>query len=278
MKRMDRRWKSLSTQQVQSLFDHSFPAKYATGGLAHGKYMPPFSKELIGLAFEFQFKDRRSCRYCFRELHKLTWTEKGEEHTEYYQGHMSEPGVYFVQHIIKGSTPPQCRTLVIDANTGLVTLCHARFGSRGEAREVTRKFYFGTIKGCTPAKLHHFTSDLVGKAIEWTYHTVMPPIKHIYSSEYYYTYTMTRGNQCWMASNPADFIKISDHLYIFSFLEERQTGTQGLFLINIDTLHDIGGFIGINSQNSFECYTVGAKGQWSTMETYFHNKNKNAGG
>jgi hypothetical protein len=75
-----------------------------------------------------------------------------------------------------------------------------------------------------------------------------------------------------MASNPADYIKIKDHLYVFSLLEERQTGTQGVFLINTETLHNIGGFVGINEQNRFECYTVGAKGEWSTMQTYFGRK------
>lgn len=271
MKRMMRRWKSLSRQQVQKLFDRSVPLTYATGGLAGGKYMPPFSQELIGQEFEFQFEDHRTCRYCFLDLHTLTWCERGMEHREYYHGHRAEDGVYFVQHIVKGSTPPQCRTLIIDTNTGLVTLCQARFGSRDEAREIAHKFYFGIIKGqcADPSQRHHYTADLVGKAISWTYHTWMSPIKHIYSSEYFYTYAMTQGKQCWMASNPADYIKINDHLYVFSFLEERQTGTQGLFLINTETLHDIGGFVGINGQNRFECYTVGAKGEWSTMQTYF---------
>lgn len=165
--------------------------------------------------------------------------------------------------------PPQAKTLVIDANVGLVTLCEAHFGNGIEAREVAHHFMFGRIEGFSdPGYRHHFTSKMVGKAIYWTYHDGMPPIKHIYSSEYYYTYVMQFGDRCWMASNPADFIEIRDNLYIFSFIEERQAGTQGFFLINLDTLRDVGSFLGINTQGNFECYTVGAKGKMTTMYNF----------
>ena len=63
-------------------------------------------------------------------------------------------------------------------------------------------------------------------------------------------------------------MKINDHQYLFSFLEERQTGVQGLFLINMDSLHDVGCFSGINGEDRFESYTVGARGELTTMETY----------
>lgn len=271
MERMIRRWKSLTTEEVQALFDNSTPEQYATGGLANGPYMPPYTEELIGKEFTLHFDDAPSCSYSFTALHELTWREEGVTHTEYYQGHISESGIYFVQHTIKGSVPPQARTLILDTNTGLVTLVHARFGNESEAREVARTFHFGTIAGYSayPEEKHHFTADLVGKAISWVYHEGMPDIKHIYSSEYYYTYVMNMGGRCWVASNPADFVKINDHLYIFTFVEERQAGTQGLFLINMDTLHDVGSFTGINSNDQFECYTIGAKGEMGTMETYF---------
>lgn len=270
MERMIRRWKSLSTDEVQKKIDSRSPEEYSHGGLAQGEYMPPWSQSLAGQSFDFNFQDFPACHYTFTELHQLEWCQNGTQHTEFYQGHEAENGIYFVQHMIRDSRPPQCRTLIIDTNTGLVTLCHARFGNTSEPREVAHTFYFGSIAGhsACPEKMHHFTRDLVGKAIYWTYHEGMPPLKHIYSSEYYYTYVMRFGDKCWMATNPADFVKINDHLYVFSFLEERQAGTQGFFLINMETLHDVGSFLGINSDDVFECYTVGAKGELTTMETY----------
>ncbi len=270
MKRMIRRWKSLTEEEVQNLIDSSTPEKYANGGLAGGEYMLPFAESIIGQSFTLSFEDFPEQEYTFHELHSLTWSDGIHVHTEFYQAHELESGLYFIQHMIQGSRPGTARTIVLDTNTGLVTLCQAHFGNGVEAREVARTFYFGTVAGYEsyPEEKHHFTSDLVGKAIYWTYHEGMPALKHIYSSEYYYSYVMRFGDRCWMASNPADFVKINDHVYIFSFLEERQAGTQGFFLINMHTLHDCGSFLGINSDNQFECYTVGAKGKLTTMYTY----------
>lgn len=152
----------------------------------------------------------------------------------------------------------------MDLNTGLVTAVLASFGNYRAAREVKREFCFGRIQGISSNEnipLHQFSEYLVGKSIQWTYHPGMAPIKHIYSSPSYYTYVMRNDDSEWIASNPADYVKINDHLYLFSFLEERQAGIQGSFLINIHTMQDVGSFFGINGNDCFECYLVGAKGE-----------------
>jgi len=270
MKRMLRRWKHLTYEEVQAKVDEGTPETYASGGLANGPYKPEYCKELIGRKFDFLFDDFGDIHYEFKDLHELIWKTKKEEHSDYYMGHEFGEGIYFIHHFVKGSNPAEIITLVADTTNGLVTMCHGRLGNEPEPREMAHDFYFGTIAGYDsyPEEKHHFTSDMVGKAIEWTYCEDMQPIKHIYSTEYYYTYVMRGEDSCWVASNPADFVKINDHLYIFSFIEERQAGIQGLFLINTDTLHDVGCFSGINGLNNFECYTVGAKGEWKGMETY----------
>ena len=75
-----------------------------------------------------------------------------------------------------------------------------------------------------------------------------------------------------MASNPADFVKIADNLYIFSFLEERQGGAQGLFLMDLDEMHDVASFYSINGDQQFECYMAGAVGRFAPMETVFDDE------
>ena len=271
MKRMIRRWKSLPAETVQRLFDEAKPEDYAHGGLGGGPYMFPFSDALTGRDYTFTFDDHPDVSYRFNDAHSLTMTEEGRSYTDYADIHEAEEGLFFIHHVIKGTVPPRINTVVMDTNTGLVTLVRAQIGNECEAREVSRTFHFGRIAGydAYPGQLHRFTSDLVGKAIYWTYHeNGAPPLKHIYSCEYYYSYVMATEDACWMASNPADYVKINDHQYIFSFLEERQPGVQGLFLINMDTLHDVGCFTGINGADKFECYTVGARGELTTMDTH----------
>ena len=271
--RMIRRWESLTRAQVQSIFESARPEDYAKGGFSDGPYMPPFADELCGRAIRFCFDDREPLEYRFVDRHTLVWCgADGVPHEEYYAAHpSSRAGVYFVQHVIRPSKPPQCRTIIFDETARLVTLCAAHLDNGIEAREVAHEFFFGYLDDGNPPpeSRHGFTKDLIGRAIEWTYKHDDFHVKHIYSSEYYYTYAMLRGNGCWMASNPADFVKIADDLYIFTFLEERQVGTQGFFLMDFQKMHDVGSFFGINVERKLECYTVGAKGVFVSPATCF---------
>ena len=270
--RMFRRWKQLTAQEVQQLADSSSPEIYSNLGFSHGPYMPEYSNDLAGLTMTFEFEGLSSCTYTFIDLHTLRWSQDGAEHTEFYMCLPSRPGIYLVQHHIKGSVPPQGRSIIIDRNTGCITLCHAQIGNAASAREVSHTFYFGKIHGTAPQALHAFTTELVGKAIIWTYKHDDFHVKHIYTSEYYYTYAMLKGGECWMASNPADFVKIADNLYVFSFLEERQGGAQGLFLMDLDAMHDVASFYSINGEQQFECYMAGAVGRFAPMETIFDDE------
>lgn len=268
--RMFRRWEPLSAQQVQQIADAATVQTYTNGSLGNGPYMPDYAHALVGKKFHMHFPDGPDCQYDFCDLHTLTLTQKAQQIRCYYMGHSIRPGVFFIQHMLPCSVPPQCRTLIVDENTSLVTLCHAQLGNAASAREVSHTFYFGRLgTGSTATPLHHYTDELIGKAIVWTYHHDDFYVKHIYSSEYFYTYAMLTPQGCWMASNPADFIKIAPDLYVFSFLEERQGGTQAVFLMDLAAMHDVGGFFGISPSRQLECYTVGARGQWAEPYTCF---------
>ena len=271
MERMMRRWKRLTAEEVKNIAAARTPEEYSDGGLAKGPYVQPFAQALVGRTLTFELPDEAPYTCEMKTLHGLFRKQGEDEGTAYYQAHEAEPGVFFIQYALRDRYPVECHTWVADTNTGLVTLCRAKLGGGVEPREVVHSFSFGVISGYEsyPVEKHGFTADLVGKAISWVYLPEMEPLKHIYSSEYYYTYVMQGGGRCWMATNPADFVKISDHLYIFSFVEERQAGVQGFFLINTETLTDVGSFFGINSMDQFECYTVGAKGEFAEISTYF---------
>lgn len=268
MDRVFRSWSALTKTDVQNIADKTRPEDYSKGWYGDRIYMPEYTSDLNGKEITLEFENRR-WHYHFIESRKLRWNAEGEKETEAICNiHQApdEPGMYFVQHYCPGSRPPTAHTLILDFNTGRATMVIAKIGIPECAMQVQREFLFGVIKGFNVSGLPHcFTDDLVGTAIIWTYDEPGPKVKHIYSSPYYYTYTgYFRG--IWMASNPADYVKINDHMYIFSMVEERQTGAQGLFLINMNTLHDVGSFFGCHA-TGLECYTVGAKGELSSMAT-----------
>lgn len=269
MERMERRWSEFTKADVQMLADRTPVEQYHYTWLSQGEYMPPFSGQLAGKKITLLFGDGKSYRYHFTDIHQLNWSSgSGEGKEEYYEA-LQAPGeeeIFFVQFYCKKSVPPTAHTLVLDFKTGLVTLCIAKAGVKPAAREISREFLFGIMEGYEDlGERHGFTEDLVGKAIYWTYHErEEAKIKHVYTAPLYYTYIMSdKDGNCWVASNPADYVKINDHMYVFSFVEERQAGTQGFFLINMDTLHDVGAFFGIQA-HGMECCLVGAKGELSS--------------
>lgn len=258
-KRMQRRWHSLSHEQIVDITMNATPESYGTGSLV-GVHRPPFTEDLCGKTLKLLFSDRASVTYTFNSVHSLTWCEGDDTNEEYYQALPSTvPNVYFVQHIRQKRQPMTGISLILDLETGLVTMCYAQTANPYVEQEVTRTFHFGTIDGLyNGAPLHDYTLDLIGKSYKWEYHKNEIPIQHIYTSPAFYTYIMQNEKGEWVASNPADYIKIREDLYVFSFVEERQSGMQGVFLMDFKTLHDVGGFFGINANNDLKCFTLGA--------------------
>ena len=274
MERMERRWSQLTPADVQLLADNTPPEKFAYGGpFGFSPYMVPELDILNGKSFAMTFSDGTKLNYRFVEKHKLFWSENGsEEREEFCQVHLC-PGtdyIYFVNHYVHGSKPPRAMTLVIDSSNGLVTAVDAHIGVPNSAIEVGRTFRFGRIDGSDESiPLHSWTNDMIGTAIIWDYGPKAPgAVKHIYTMPMYYSYVMINGDKCWTASNPADYVKIADNIYIFGFVEERQGGMESVFLMNLKEMHDVGAFFGIG-MNGLSCKTVGAKGTYSTMYTVF---------
>lgn len=265
--RIYRRWSSFTPADIQLMADSTPREEYMHGVWGDGPYMAPYNTDLIGKRFEVE--DNEGFKIAFEQTEQrwIKWEIDGVEHTDPCSVHSITEGVYFINHYCEGSTPPESHQFVIDIQNGLCTVCVAKFDSPYNAREVRHTFHFGFItnQGYTdPGYRHGFTEDMVGKSIVWEYHSDRMFPKHIYVSPTYYTIVGQLGG-AWCASNPADYVKIRDGVYIFSFLEDRQAGAQGFFLMDLYQLHDVGCFFGMEP-TGLTCYTIGAKGQWS--ETY----------
>ena len=177
--------------------------------------------------------------------------------------------VYFVNHLVPGYPCARQITLVADLKTGCATVVDAHFGTENSNIDVGREFIFGKLDDYyTGAPLHDFTQELLGQAISWEYREDFMRIKHIYNSNLYYTYCAAAPNGAWMATNPADYVKVRDGLYIFSFVEERQHGLQAVFLIDTEHYHDIGSFFCFSDDHILSA-CVGARGEKADMTTVF---------
>ncbi len=241
---------------------------YNTGGLA--ALRPPFYEALAGTELTLRFDEGPGLHYTFTDAHTLTWTDgECEPKEEYYEALSPDENVVFFEHIIEGSRPQTARMIVWSTDTDRVTMFVPHIGNQYSAREVDREILFGYAdNGDAPTgEPHCLTEDLVGRSIIWTYGPNFT-IQHIYASKWYSAF-VDFGSPIggMLLDSPCNYVKINDHVYIYSWIEIEGAGVQGFALMNLYTLHDVGCFFGINGSGRFECYTFGAEGEYAGQLT-----------
>ena len=175
--------------------------------------------------------------------------------------------VYVLHFEVANQSPRKCLSIVYDKASGEITVFLAKQGHCAEyLRRVEREIYFGSVRqpdGTYPAGRAAYTEDLIGKSIDFTYtsdaivrHTYIAP--HLFKWEFL---SAAEGADAVGASQKeyCDYVKINDHIYIFSWLE-KIAGVQGFCVENLDRLYHVGGFFGIGPDDLPECYTMAAYG------------------
>ncbi len=245
------------------------PEVYTKISLA-GPWTPPDVDDLVGKTLTFR-NEEHVYTFQFDGLNDVKFGDDGADPKACYCNVKTLNGeVYFVNFLVPGYEWCRQITFVPDMKYGYATIVDAHFGTENSNIDVSREFKFGTLDGEFEegGEPHDFTDELIGKAIEWKYTERLMKIKHSYFCNLYYTYSALAPGGAWAATNPANYTKVRDNLYIFSFVEERQAGLQGLFLIDLDQVHDVGCFFGVSADHvSSAC--AGAKGEMASTNTIF---------
>ena len=252
------------------------------GGLS--QYRTPYSRELEGKYFDLVFDDGSEMAVSFPARNKISFDLNGVRHTENGYVMKADDGAYFVMTEVAGSKPREGLMLLLDTDESLVTADFVKMGAVAERPNlVTREVKFGAIRygdEPLPEKRHHYTQDLVGKKIDWTYNPKFQ-ITHVYLKNNYYTVALNDEMKARLRAereaNPEAesrprmdpyyeedciYIKLRDNLYMFSFIEKNGGGTQGMMIINTDRVHDVGSFWGPSPDGGNEAYMFSAYGRW----------------
>ncbi|MCE5342842.1 MAG: molybdenum cofactor biosynthesis F family protein [Eubacteriales bacterium] len=253
--------------EVDRILRESKP--YNVGGLSANR--PVFYEELAGKRLTIRYDDGLVLHYAFQDAHTLTWqkNEGDQPAQEYYEALKADDNIVFFEHIVEGSRPQEARMVVWDTDTNQVTTFFASIGNDFSTREVDRDIVFGFVDdgGEAPQARHSLTEDLVGRSFIWTYSPSFT-IQHIYASKWYscfVDFNTFYGGQ--LLDSPCNYVKINDHIYIYSWVETEGAGIQGFALMNLHTMHDVGCFFGINAGSRLECYTFGATGEYAGQLT-----------
>ena len=254
------------------------------GGLS--QYRTPYSRELEGKSFDLVFDDGKEMTISFPSRNRISFQLKGEAlHNETAYCMKADDGAYFIMTEIAGSKPRQGMMILLDTSESLVTVDFVTMGAVKERPNlVTRTVSFGAIRygdEPLPEKRHHYTHDLEGKKIDWTYNPNFT-IMHVYLKNNCYTVALNDEMKARMEKARRDnpppedapprmnpyyeedclYIKLRENLYMFSFIEKNGGGTQGMMIINTDRVHDVGSFWGPSPDGSNEAYMFSAYGRW----------------
>jgi len=255
------------------------------------QYCPPHCYELAGR--ELKVCMDSGYDYVLRfERETVTWGKAGEAmRTDEYICLKAEEQTYFINAEIPGVTPRLGLTLILDDENALVTVVEARQGMNPRFPYLVEiRPHFGAVQlegqPLNP-KRHGFTTDMVGRAILWTYSPEFSII-HVYRTEHYYDVTLpaptkepTEEEKASAAdfaesmrgypepSEPCFYIRIKEGIYVFGFAEqnmEKLTGplTRGnslTFLMNLKRMTDVGRSFGTNAKQLPENYCFGAYGK-----------------
>jgi hypothetical protein len=279
--RKRRHWNYFTMDQVMEIASEATSESVWNGELETEQIGS--SAILAGRILRLEFTNGKVMEYEFHDKRYLSWrVDDSGWHKDAYSAVLG-PGheeIVFLHHYKAGFDLPQCSNMVIDLETGLVTAIEATAGDPDSPREVCHDILFGHIAGFdVPASAlrHAYTTELVGKAIYWkAQNTTRPGIKYIFSSPDYYTYAMRFANEdtYWMATHPADQIKIKNGLYLMSVVEARQTGFQLNMLMNLDTMRDCQSGFGVGASGPAEHpdrlemhLHEGRYGSYTTMDT-----------
>ncbi len=254
------------------------------------QYCPPRCFELAGRELKVCMDSGYDYTLRF-DRDTVTWGREGEAaRTDEYVCLKAEEQTYFVNAEITGVEPRLGLTLILDDENRLVTVIEGRQGMNPKFPYLVEiHAHFGAVlvpgEELNP-KRHGYTTDLVGRAVLWTYSPSFRII-HVYRTERYYNVAMPAptgkpsekdlADAAAMAESfrgyldatePALYIKIKEGIYVFAFAEqnlEKRTGplTRGnslAFLMNFHRMYDVGRSFGTNAQQQPENYCFGAYG------------------
>jgi hypothetical protein len=210
--------------------------------------------------------------YEFADLNTLRFKKRGTWREVYYECYEAAPGIYFVVHPHDLTVPPpELTAMCVDTNTGLVTVNSAQIGNDDYTpRDTSSRLAFGAIDtgGAIPAERHSFTDDFVGKVAAWkvggiwlTHHYINP--------QFFLNEILGMGpNSVFLTiAEPAQYAKITDNIYVFSWREMAGPGIMGMDVMDWEKMTSVGMFYGISEVDRFECYSFTRRaGKWLSVE------------
>lgn len=229
------------------------------------RYCPPLNFELAGKQFRLVLDREGDYFVNFLTGTTLEWSKytDGAIRRERYECLKIDDLTYFVKFELTDYSPRTNISLILDMEQRLLTFVRTYTGfNERYPYLVESDFDFGAINipgYPLPLKRHGYTTDLVGKRVNWTYGPDMS-IVHVYYNPHYIRATFLPGTRMALRpitpeereererfpyDEPTTYIKVKEGIYIVSVIEQNRskrgdTGNTLLFLMDLVHVHDVG--------------------------------------
>ena len=144
-------------------------------------------------------------------------------------------------------------------------------GPAPHTREINRAVWHGYVEteGPAPAERHTPTIRMEGRAYAWTEDTGLRTIEYYPSYTYTHWVELDRLKDNRGYSAPADYIQLTEDIYLFARVEAEFSGLLHMYLVDSNRLQQAGVRLGFNGADQLEYYMFRGTGEWLGQNARF---------
>jgi len=210
------------------------------------------------------------------EVGPLTWRFTAGDRVTFRRqtgacGALTLGHVTLFTHVEPGST--KAWAVVWDRHSNLATVMELWWGGgpAPDTREVNRALWHGYVEteGPAPTERHAPTLRIEGRAYAWTEDTGLRTIEYYPSVTYTHWVELDRLKEGRGYSAPADYVMLTEDLYLFARVEAEFSGMLHLYVLDANRLQQAGLRLGFNGADELEFYMFRGTGEWLGQNARF---------
>ena len=161
-----------------------------------------------------------------------------------------------------------------DRHNNLATIFELWWGGEGPAprpREINRAAWHGYVEtdGPAPEERHAPTIRMEGRGYAWTEDTGNRTIEYCCSYTYTHWVELDRLKDNRGYSAPADYIQLTEDLYLFARVEAEFSGLLHMYVYDANRLQSVGVRLGFNGADELEYYMFKGTAEWLGQNARF---------
>ena len=221
-----------------------------------------YSDALAGKSFRIVTDEGPALQYKFGSRTRLSVAENAGSPVSCGYGALTLGPIVFFSHILPGTQ--RGYHAIVDLESRLATVFEVWFSGYTDNREAQRQIHYGylDVQGKDAPKARHgMTNRLEGKGYHWKQDTGIETLEIFPSVLYSNFVELTRlGGELGFCA-PSDYVRIDDERYVYSRVECEFSGTMTAYVLDANTLRQIGVRLGFDADDLLEYYLFTGVGE-----------------